>query len=105
VRSQHRDETKEATARPRLRYRDVDGQGGLSCTLQTQGDQSPPSTTYECPIPRTGDDGFAPVLADVGQGEDWLWFSRDDEGGAHRDDFGRETVRELKGVLQTNYFV
>ena len=75
--------------------RDVDLQGDRSCAFKTQGDQSLPITAYTCPISVTGDDGSAPVTADMGQGDDWPGVGTGDEGGAQRDEFGRETVHRL----------
>ena len=86
---------KEVLVRLGFRYRDVDGQRGCSCTLQTQGDQPLPRTAYQCPISGTRNDGLSPVPTDVGQGDDWLRVGTGDEVGTQRDDLSRETIYRL----------
>ena len=75
-----------------VRYCDVDGQRDHSGAFDTQRGQSLPSTAYRCPISGTGNDGLAPVTADVSQGDDRSGIGMGDEGGAQHDHLGRETV-------------
>lgn len=86
---------KEDRVRPDVRYCDVDSEGDYPGTLETQRRQSFPPIAYRRPIPGTGSNGFAPVLADVGQGDDWPGIAVGDECGAQGDDFRRETVHRL----------
>lgn len=83
---------KEHHVPPDIRYRDADDQWDDPGAFEAQRDQSLPSTAYRSPIPRTGSDGFTPILADVGQGDDRPWIGVGDEASAQRDGFGREAV-------------
>jgi len=53
----------------------------------------------------TGGDGFAPVAADMGQGDDRPGVDTGGEGGAQCDEFRRETVHRLEWIPQTDHFV
>ena len=96
---------KEHSVPRDIGHRDVDGQWDYPGTFEAQRGQSLPPTAYRCPIPGTGSDGFTPVPADVGQGDDRSGISGGDEGGAQRDDFGRETVHGSQRVPQGDHFM
>ena len=71
---------KEAVVPIDIRYRDFDGQWGSTCVFETQRDHLFPLAAYQRPNPGPGSDDFAPVPADVGQGDDWSRIGIGDEG-------------------------